>query len=77
MSRLLARGALRLYPLAYRRRYGTEIEALLEDSPAGVLTVLDLLRGAALAHTRPAASATAALSPGERVRSSSSAILAC
>ena len=64
MSRRLARGALRLYPLAYRRRYGAEIEALLEDSPGGALTVLDLLRGAVIAHVRPAASATAALSPG-------------
>jgi hypothetical protein len=77
MSRRLARGALRLYPLAHRRRYGAEIEALLEDSPAGPLTVLDLLRGAVIAHARPAATATAALSPGERVRSSTSAILAC
>lgn len=77
MSRRLARGALRLYPLGYRRRYGPELEALLEDSPAGALTVLDLLRGAIVAHVRPPATATAALSPGERVRSSSSAILAC
>jgi hypothetical protein len=77
MSRRLARAALRLYPLGYRRRYGPEIEALLEDSPAGAMTVLDLVRGAIVAHARPAATATAALSPGERVRSSSSAILAC
>jgi hypothetical protein len=77
MSRLLARGALRLYPLAHRRRYGAELEALLEDSPAGLLTVLDLLRGAATAHVRPAAPATASLSPADRIRSSASVILAC
>jgi hypothetical protein len=52
------------------------MEGLLEDSPAGALTVLDLLRGAIIAHVRPAAPATAALTPGERIRTSSSAILA-
>ena len=78
MSRRLARGALRLYPLAYRRRYGAEIEALLEDSPGGALTVLDLLRGAVIAHARPAATRHRGARPRmSACRASSSAILAC
>ena len=42
----LARLVIRLYPLSWRRRYGVELEALIEDSGAGWMAVLDLTRGA-------------------------------
>jgi len=37
---------LRLYPSAWRRRYGEELADLLEQLPATPATALDLLRGA-------------------------------
>ena len=37
---------IRLYPARWRARYGDEFEALLEDSPASVASVFDLLKGA-------------------------------
>ncbi len=46
MSARLARLALALYPLAYRRRYGEEMATLLEDSAPSAATIVDLLRGA-------------------------------
>jgi len=55
MRRRLAGLALALYPLAFRRRYGQEMRALLDETPPGVHTVLDLLRGALAAHLRPPA----------------------
>ncbi|HET6744921.1 MAG TPA: hypothetical protein VFH90_03635 [Candidatus Limnocylindria bacterium] len=45
MSRLV-----RLYPAAWRERYGDELTALLEERPAGPFDVLDLLLGAIDAH---------------------------
>jgi protein-S-isoprenylcysteine O-methyltransferase Ste14 len=45
MSRLL-----RLYPRAWRDRYGEELAALLEDRPAGPFDVIDLVLGALDAH---------------------------
>jgi hypothetical protein len=36
---------IRLYPARWRARYGEEFEALLEDSPASVASVFDLLKG--------------------------------
>jgi len=74
MSRALARALLQLYPMAYRRRYGEEMRALLDQTPVRAMTLADLLRGALAAHLRPAA---AALSPADRVRASASAVLAC
>ena len=53
MSARLGRLTLRLYPLAFQRRYGDEMRALLEQSPPGWLGVLDLARGALIAHLRP------------------------
>jgi hypothetical protein len=73
----LARLALRLYPLAYQRRYAEEMRALLEDSLPRARTVFDLLKGAARAHLRPADAPPGALEAGDRVRASTSAVLLC
>jgi hypothetical protein len=43
---------LRLYPSAWRRRYGDELSVLLEEVPATPATTVDLLRGAATLHVR-------------------------
>lgn len=40
------RALLRLYPKAWRDRYGEEFEALLEDHAPGVLGSIDIVRGA-------------------------------
>ncbi len=77
MRRRLAGMALELYPLAFRRRYGEEMRALLEESPPGALTVLDLLRGALAAHLRPAAGLADVVDPQYRLRASMSGVLAC
>jgi hypothetical protein len=77
VSRRLARAALAVYPLAFRRRYGAEMRALLDESTPSALSVLDLLRGALGAHLRPPVGLRAALAPEERVRASVSAVLAC
>jgi len=44
---------LRLYPAAWRERYGDEVAALLEEHPASTLDLLDLIRGALDAHLHP------------------------
>jgi hypothetical protein len=44
---------VRLYPGAWRRRYGDELAAHLADRPPGWLDRLDLLRGALDAHLHP------------------------
>lgn len=77
MTARLARAALRLYPLAFQRRYGEEMAALLEQAPPRPLAVLDLLRGALAAHLRPPATAAAYVSPEDRVRASTSGVLTC
>jgi ClpX C4-type zinc finger protein len=41
---------VRLYPRAWRRRYGAEFQALLEQQPLGPGEVIDILRGALDAH---------------------------
>jgi len=41
---------VRLYPAAWRERYGDEMEALLEDRPVGPFDLIDLLLGAFDAH---------------------------
>jgi hypothetical protein len=43
---------LRLYPSAWRRRYGDELGDLLEELPATPATTIDLVRGAARLHMR-------------------------
>lgn len=44
---------LRLYPRAWRERYGDELGALLEDQPATLLDRIDLIRGAVDARLHP------------------------
>jgi hypothetical protein len=77
MMAWLARRVLALHPLAFRRRYGQEMRALLEQTPARAATVLDLLRGALVAHLRPPAAVAGFVAPADRVRASASAVLAC
>jgi hypothetical protein len=48
MSRLV-----RLYPLAWRERYGAEFATLLEERPPSVADRFDIVRGAADAWLRP------------------------
>ncbi len=75
MRRRLERLALAMYPLAFRRRYGEEMRSLLDQTPPRASTALDLLRGALSAHLRPPAGVT--LDPADRVRASTSGVLAC
>jgi hypothetical protein len=44
---------LRLYPRAWRERYGDEVVALLEERPTTLLDELDLIRGALDARLHP------------------------
>lgn len=41
---------VRLYPPSWRKRYGGELEGLVEDMPGRLSTALDLLVGAAIAY---------------------------
>lgn len=74
MTRRAARFTINLYPLAFRRRYGDELLALLEQTPVRLRTPLDLLLGALDAHLRPFEGLTGALSIGERLRASASGV---
>ncbi len=49
----MARRLVRLYPGAWRERYGEEFVAMLEQSPASVKDVLDVTLGALDARLRP------------------------
>ena len=42
----VAKWLIRLYPSAWRRRYGSELEGLVEDSGAGWRDAVDILKGA-------------------------------
>jgi hypothetical protein len=77
VNALLARLALALYPLAYRRRYGEEMEALVEDQGASPRAVADLARGAVSAHLRPEPAVAGTLGRDDRVRLGVSAVLLC
>ncbi|HEX4108233.1 MAG TPA: hypothetical protein VHX88_08880 [Solirubrobacteraceae bacterium] len=78
MSRRLARAIVhRLYPRGFRRRYGDELDALLEDAAPGPLAVLDLLRGALVMRVRAPRGLSEELYVGERLRGGVSALLAC
>jgi hypothetical protein len=44
---------LRLYPLAWRRRYGNELAELLAETPLTATAVFDLLRGVVDAWLHP------------------------
>jgi hypothetical protein len=71
----LANLALLAYPLAYRRRYGEEMQALLDDAPADGRAVVDLFRGALIAHLRPAPGC--GLVAEDRLRLGVGGVLAC
>jgi hypothetical protein len=73
----LARLALRLYPLAYQRRYGDEMRMLLEDRPPHARTVLDLVRGALRAHLRPGDAPAGLVDASDRIRATASGVLLC
>jgi hypothetical protein len=77
MTAWLARLSLDLYPLAYRRRYGDEMRALLDDRPATQRIVLDLIRGALVAHLHPENGPAGAVDATDRVRASASGVLMC
>lgn len=47
------RTLLRLYPTAWRQRYGDEVASLLADLPATPRATIDLARGAIDAHLHP------------------------
>jgi hypothetical protein len=73
----LARLALALYPMAFRRRYGAELRALVEEQPLRAAVMLDLLIGALRAHLRPAPGLAGELDGGTRLRLGLSGVLAC
>jgi hypothetical protein len=73
----LARLAIALYPLAFRRRYGAELQALVEEQPPRAAAVLDLLIGALRAHLRPPAGLAGELDAGTRLRLGLAGVLAC
>lgn len=52
MKRLVIRCLLRCYPRAWRRRYGEEFAALLEQAPLDLAQLLDALRSALDARWR-------------------------
>ena len=52
MKRLVIRCLLRCYPRAWRRRYGEEFAALLEQTPIDLAQLLDALRSALDARWR-------------------------
>jgi len=58
---------LRLYPRSWRKRYGGEMDALVDELPAEIGVVLDLLIGAASAY--------ASVVRGNRVLSSAASYL--
>lgn len=72
-----AKALLRLYPQAWRRRYGPEMLALLEDDPPGVRGLCSLVIGAADAHLRPRAQWRGALAPQVRARLSLAGLFCC
>jgi hypothetical protein len=77
MMRRLVALVLATYPLAFRRRYGEELAALVDDTPVGGRVVLDLLRGAVVAHLRPVADVPELVARDDRLRASMTAVLAC
>ena len=63
---------LKLYPQAYRQRYGEELRAVLEQQPVTMATLFDLTLGALDAHIAPAGLVA---SPPSRIRGAISASL--
>jgi hypothetical protein len=77
MNVRLARLALALYPLAHRRRYGEEMQSLVDDAGASPRVVFDLLRGAFAAHLRPVSAVAGEVDREERARLALGSILLC
>lgn len=46
MNRALVHWLLRMYPAAWRQRYGEELEELMRTDPGGIRTIVDILRSA-------------------------------
>src|SRR5690348_1403763 len=65
---------LRLYPAAWRDRYGDEFAALLDDCPSSLALVLDVLLGALDARLRCAALSRKVLDMIARLRSAAIAV---
>jgi hypothetical protein len=59
-----ARWLVRLYPAAWRERYGAELEDLIDRQPASLRVMLDVLLGALDAHVHPELGPTAATPDG-------------
>jgi hypothetical protein len=72
-----ARLLVALYPLGWRRRYGEEMRALLDETGVRPRAALDLLVGAVVAHLRPRRPWTALVSPVERMRSTIGSVALC
>lgn len=53
MHRALAKCLVRLYPRAWRERYGSEFEAFLEAAPGGPGSLVNVLRSAFMEHIFP------------------------
>jgi hypothetical protein len=77
VTRRLAVLALAAYPLAFRRRYGGEMRAWLDEAAPRPRDVVDLLSAALVAHLRPPGTTAGLVSAAERVRASTSGVLAC
>lgn len=77
MIRRLASLMLGMYPLAFRRRYGGEMRAWLDETPPRRRDVVDLLRAALVTHLRPPGNVAGLVGAAERVRASTSGVLAC
>jgi hypothetical protein len=69
----MRRRLLWLYPEAWRKRYGEELSALLDDTPPSVGATVDLLMGAVLAHLRPLPH----LAPARQARGTIAGVLGC
>lgn len=72
-----SRALLRLYPSAWRERYGDEMRALLADDPPGARGALSLALGAADAHLHPQAAWSKISAPIVRARLSVCAMFSC
>ena len=77
MIRKLKLRAISLYPAAFRARYGREMAALIEDSPARPRDVVNLVAGATTQHLRPDNTLNATLPREERARLSMRGIIVC
>lgn len=72
-----ARVLVQLYPEPWRKRYETEVQALLDDDPPGLGGLVSLLAGAADAHLRPRRTWSATVSTTTRMRLSIGGLFCC